>query len=319
LRQAEEDCRVRRELCTRILADVKRQRGRAADWAADDQGDKASVQSILTIVRPHGDSRLVTSSRRDAHPSTARWGGRARHVASAIRGWTVRSSVRPASLMAAASLLLCFGIVLTPSRRKLVGPELIVAAENTTPAARSATSVLGAAGPFAESDGAERDGSAEASPIQASASPVETAQSASLPVQGTFASELPAEVRRPPQLTFASFEPNTGKLTKGEPAVATTIVGTWASNERACRSRPTNLLPAVIDNDGARAGETFCAFKKKRLERDGMHVTATCSSPRERWNANVKLRVEGNRLTWSSRRGSQTYVRCGPNLQVASR
>jgi hypothetical protein len=37
----------------------------------------------------------------------------------------------------------------------------------------------------------------------------------------------------------------------------------------------------------------------------------------ERWTANVSLRVEGERLTWTSKRGSQKYVRCTPGVMMA--
>jgi hypothetical protein len=39
-------------------------------------------------------------------------------------------------------------------------------------------------------------------------------------------------------------------------------------------------------------------------------MVATCSDQRSRWTANVRLEIRGDRLTWSSERGSQTYVRC---------
>jgi hypothetical protein len=75
-------------------------------------------------------------------------------------------------------------------------------------------------------------------------------------------------------------------------------------------------LPAVIDGERAWAGETVCAFEKKKRTVDGWNVVASCSNGRDRWNANVRLVVNGNRLTWTSQRGSQSYVRCerGPRI-----
>ena len=39
-------------------------------------------------------------------------------------------------------------------------------------------------------------------------------------------------------------------------------------------------------------------------------ITSTCTDGRQRWTANIRLAVDGDRLVWSSERGSQTYVRC---------
>ena len=76
------------------------------------------------------------------------------------------------------------------------------------------------------------------------------------------------------------------------------------------------LLPTMIDADGARAGRRS-AFKKKQEIQSGWNVVANCSNGRERWVANVRLKVQGERLTWSSERGSQAYVRCEPGMTVA--
>jgi len=55
----------------------------------------------------------------------------------------------------------------------------------------------------------------------------------------------------------------------------------------------------------------------ERLTQSGWNVVANCSNGRERWVANVRLKVQGERLTWSSERGSQAYVRCEPGMTVA--
>src|SRR5215203_3237593 len=97
-----------------------------------------------------------------------------------------------------------------------------------------------------------------------------------------------------------------------------TYAGMWGADQSACSTRNrTRLLPTMIDADGARAGETFCRFKKKQETESGWNVVANCSNGRERWVANVRLKVQGERLTWSSERGSQAYVRCEPGMTVA--
>jgi hypothetical protein len=94
-------------------------------------------------------------------------------------------------------------------------------------------------------------------------------------------------------------------------AVDVSFVGIWAANARACSALDrSGFLLTVIDIDGARAGETLCAFKSKRQTKLGWDLVAKCSNSRERWTANVSLSVKDNRLSWKSQRGTQTYLRC---------
>jgi hypothetical protein len=97
------------------------------------------------------------------------------------------------------------------------------------------------------------------------------------------------------------------------------IHGVWAPNASTCSARDfrEGALPAVISSDGAWAGETFCMFSNKKQTETGWSVVAKCSSPRERWTANVRLTVKDNRLTWTSKRGSQVYSRCAPDVLMA--
>jgi hypothetical protein len=94
------------------------------------------------------------------------------------------------------------------------------------------------------------------------------------------------------------------------------IVGVWAPDAGTCSARDfrEGLLPTVISTDGAWAGETFCMFTKKEQMETGLRVVAKCSNPRERWTANVRLTVNDNRLTWTSKRGTQVYTRCAPDV-----
>jgi Putative peptidoglycan binding domain len=104
---------------------------------------------------------------------------------------------------------------------------------------------------------------------------------------------------------------------------AASFVGIWGADASACSARLNRkgLLPAVIDDEGAFAGETSCAFKSRKQVAGAWQVVAACGNARSRWTANVRLAVAGNRLTWSSQRGSQTYVRCerDPMMADASR
>jgi uncharacterized membrane protein len=76
-------------------------------------------------------------------------------------------------------------------------------------------------------------------------------------------------------------------------------------------------LPAVINMDGASAGETFCVFNNQKQIGSSWKVVANCSNAREQWTANVRLTVKGNRLTWSSKRGTQVYTRCATDVVMA--
>jgi hypothetical protein len=97
------------------------------------------------------------------------------------------------------------------------------------------------------------------------------------------------------------------------------FAGIWAADPSAC-SGPTDrkaFLPTVIDDLGAFAGQTSCAFKSRKPVSGAWQIVAECASERARWTAHVRLAVSGNRLTWSSERGSQTYVRCTRRAMLA--
>jgi len=97
------------------------------------------------------------------------------------------------------------------------------------------------------------------------------------------------------------------------------IVGVWAPDTGACSARDfqDGVLPTVITNEGAWAGETFCMFTKRKETEKGWTVVAKCSGSRERWISKVRLTVTENRLTWASKRGTQAYTRCRPDILMA--
>ncbi|HEX2724857.1 MAG TPA: peptidoglycan-binding protein [Beijerinckiaceae bacterium] len=98
------------------------------------------------------------------------------------------------------------------------------------------------------------------------------------------------------------------------------FVGRWGPDAQACSrgARKGGFLPTMIESSGARAGDVTCAFKEKRQAGEAWDIVAQCTKARERWNAHIRLAVKNDRLTWTSERGSQTYVRCSDRLQVAS-
>lgn len=100
---------------------------------------------------------------------------------------------------------------------------------------------------------------------------------------------------------------------------ADAFVGRWGSDAMACSRGPRKggFLPTMIESSGARAGDVTCAFKEKRQAGETWDIVAQCSKARERWTAHIRLAVKNDRLTWTSERGSQTYVRCNDRMQVA--
>ncbi|MGU3537105.1 hypothetical protein [Methylobacterium sp. A54F] len=90
-------------------------------------------------------------------------------------------------------------------------------------------------------------------------------------------------------------------------------VGTWGPTSAACgaRSRRKGYLPATITPEGARAGRTSCSFHDGHRTGNAWVVAAECNDRGRRWTSQVRLVVEGDRLTWTSAKGSAAYVRCG--------
>jgi hypothetical protein len=94
------------------------------------------------------------------------------------------------------------------------------------------------------------------------------------------------------------------------------IVGIWAPETSSCAAGNARkgLLPAIITERGARAGETSCVFKNKRRSKSDWRLLANCTNGPEHWNSNVRLAVKGDRLIWTSERGAQAYIRCRSNV-----
>ena len=89
------------------------------------------------------------------------------------------------------------------------------------------------------------------------------------------------------------------------------LAGRWAPHPAACSQRNrTPYLPLTLDERGAKAGSASCSFR--RTEQNGLRwlVSAACSGPSESWNAQIRLALAGDKLTWASERGTQVYTRC---------
>ena len=84
------------------------------------------------------------------------------------------------------------------------------------------------------------------------------------------------------------------------------FTGGWGNDLAECRESPIKIT--------ARRAEAFgaaCEFRSTERESSNVwRFRAECASKTERWNANVRLTVSTSKLTWSSERGTTTYVRC---------
>ena len=117
----------------------------------------------------------------------------------------------------------------------------------------------------------------------------------------------------PQPLSAAAAPVSSNRRANVEQPRRSPVSGVWAPDLPACSAEhnPDGLLRATINAEGAWAGDTMCIFKRKEGIQKGWKVVAACSNGGERWTANVRLVVDGNSLTWSSNRGTRTYIRCG--------
>lgn len=98
------------------------------------------------------------------------------------------------------------------------------------------------------------------------------------------------------------------------------VAGIWAPSASACSLRDLRdgWLPTIIDADGARAGDTFCAFSNRKQSATGWRVVATCSDAHHQWTAAVRLSVKDDHLIWISAHGRQQYTRCAPDSMMTA-
>jgi Putative peptidoglycan binding domain len=84
------------------------------------------------------------------------------------------------------------------------------------------------------------------------------------------------------------------------------FIGGWGIDVAECRESPLTIT-------ANRATNTFAACEFHSTQRDSSNVwrlRALCANNSERWNANIRFTLSGSKLTWSSERGTTTYVRC---------
>jgi Putative peptidoglycan binding domain len=105
----------------------------------------------------------------------------------------------------------------------------------------------------------------------------------------------------------ALFSPTAARA----PAAAGSFVGGWGVNADQCRQALDNRSPLRIDTRRAEAFSTTCQFNSTQRESaNEWRIQASCADEHDRWDANIRLTLAGSRLTWSSERGTATYLRC---------
>jgi peptidoglycan hydrolase-like protein with peptidoglycan-binding domain len=271
-------------------------------------------------------------------------------------GSHLRRLFTPAKLAMIGSFLLCFVIVMTPPRFLLQGSimaglasggrERIVEMTNVKPLEPPQQAAV----PPSSYEGSDRDANVELAELLTGEAPQLKEQLQETPKRNLFNRDHVREVQqRLIQLGYLSVsatgvwgrlsrkalrtfksdhdltadenwdEATERSLFSGDVEQAAAFVGIWGIDASACSPRLNRkgFLPAVIGGEGAWAGETFCTFERKKRIASGWDVVANCSNTHDHWTANVRLIINGNQLTWTSERGSVSYLRCQPGLGVA--
>jgi len=100
-------------------------------------------------------------------------------------------------------------------------------------------------------------------------------------------------------------------LSKQNVAASNTFLGGWALDADECQHVGEAGAPLIIQSRGAEAFSGKCDFRSVRREAaTSWRIQAACSSGGDSWNANISLKLVGPNLSWSSERGTETYVRC---------
>jgi len=93
--------------------------------------------------------------------------------------------------------------------------------------------------------------------------------------------------------------------------VSSSYVGGWGNDLADCRQSQGGRGNLTITARRAEAFGTACEFQSVQQEDANMwRLQAKCASSSERWTANIRFTILGNKLTWSSERGTVNYVRC---------
>ena len=84
------------------------------------------------------------------------------------------------------------------------------------------------------------------------------------------------------------------------------FIGGWGVDVAQCRESPLTITASRAEAFGA-----ACEFHSTQRESASVwRLRAQCGNSSERWNANIRFALSGDKLTWTSERGTTTYRRC---------
>lgn len=94
------------------------------------------------------------------------------------------------------------------------------------------------------------------------------------------------------------------------------FIGSWTDSAGRCRS--DRKAPILISSRAARTAYGECDFGLVAREAaNRWRVTALCTGDGHFWRAHVALKLSEPNLTWSSERGTETYMRCDRRLRTS--
>jgi len=96
------------------------------------------------------------------------------------------------------------------------------------------------------------------------------------------------------------------------------FLGQWGLDIAQCQQFQDSSAPITINSHRAETVGSVCNFRSiKREATNSWRIHAVCSADGNSWNANISLKLVGSKLSWSSERGTATYVRCPRELGTA--
>jgi hypothetical protein len=89
------------------------------------------------------------------------------------------------------------------------------------------------------------------------------------------------------------------------------FIGSWTDDLGRCRTG--RKAPLVISSRAAKTANGECNFGfVARQAANQWRIAAICAAQGNFWRANIALKLTESNLTWSSERGTETYMRCKP-------
>jgi hypothetical protein len=127
---------------------------------------------------------------------------------------------------------------------------------------------------------------------------------------GRFTDALwgPPALDPPPEIRLTESPQRNMTNSSGGLAVFT-FVGSWTDDSGRCLTG--QKAPLIISSHAAKTASGECDFGLvARQTANRWRVAAICTADGEFWRAHIALKLVGSRLTWSSERGTTTYLRC---------